>query len=73
VGRCLKLRGLQPIYFTEAKLVIECRKIYYQDLEPANFLEPGIATNYPENDYHRMYVGEIISGFYPAAAGIEGE
>jgi flavin reductase (DIM6/NTAB) family NADH-FMN oxidoreductase RutF len=52
------------IYFTEARLVIECRKVYYQDLEPTNFLDPGIAANYPEKDYHRMYVGEIISGLY---------
>jgi flavin reductase (DIM6/NTAB) family NADH-FMN oxidoreductase RutF len=50
------------IYFTEARLVIECRKIYYQDLNPDNFLDPAIAPNYPEKDYHRMYVGEVISG-----------
>jgi len=71
----VKETGISPaetksgsIYFNEAKLVIECRKIYYQDLEPANFLDPGIAANYPEKDYHRMYVGEIISGFYSVSA-----
>lgn len=65
----VKETGISPaetksgsIYFKEARLVIECRKIYYQDLEPAHFLDPGIATNYPGKDYHRMYVGEIISG-----------
>jgi flavin reductase (DIM6/NTAB) family NADH-FMN oxidoreductase RutF len=56
------------IYFAEARLVIECRKLYYQDLEPANFLDPEISDNYPEKDYHRMYVGEIISGFYSVSS-----
>ncbi len=71
----VKETGLSPaetksgsIYFTEARLVIECRKIYHHDLEPANFLDPEIAANYPEKDYHSMYVGEIISGFHAEAA-----
>ncbi len=49
------------VYFNEARLVIVCRKIYYQDLDPANFLDPGIAKNYPGKDYHRMYIGEVLS------------
>ncbi len=51
----------RAIYFSEARLVVECRKIYYQDLNPDNFLDTGIEKNYPEKDYHRMYVGEIVS------------
>ncbi|MFH1380470.1 MAG: flavin reductase [bacterium] len=51
----------QNIYFDEARLVIECKKIYFQDITPANFLDPKTAENYPNKDYHRMYVGEIIS------------
>lgn len=47
--------------FAEARLVIECRKIYFQDLNPANFLDPKIDANYPIRDYHRMYIGEIIA------------
>ncbi len=47
------------VYFEEARLVLECRKLYFQDLEPARFLDPAIAKNYPKKDYHRMYVGEI--------------
>jgi flavin reductase (DIM6/NTAB) family NADH-FMN oxidoreductase RutF len=45
----------------EAHLVIECRKIYWQDIEPAHFLDPAIAKNYPGRDYHRVYFGEIVS------------
>jgi flavin reductase (DIM6/NTAB) family NADH-FMN oxidoreductase RutF len=48
------------VYFSEARLVIECRKIYYQDIDPAMFLAPDIDKNYPQKDYHRMYIGEIV-------------
>ena len=57
--------GLTPVfddgavYFSEARLVMVCGKIYTQDIVPDNFLDPGMATFYPEKDYHRMYVGEI--------------
>ena len=47
------------IYYAESRLAIECRKLYWQDLTPDNFLDPEIAEMYPGNDYHRMYVGEI--------------
>ena len=47
------------VFFNEARLVLECRKLYFQDLEPANFLDTSIMNNYPQNDFHRMYVGEI--------------
>jgi len=48
------------VYFAEARIVLECRNIYFQDINPANFLDPSIAGNYPDKDYHRMYVGEIV-------------
>jgi len=47
------------VYFEEARMVLECRKLYFQDLEPANFIDGSIMKNYPKNDFHRMYVGEI--------------
>jgi len=49
------------VYFREARLVLECRKIYDQDLDPARFLDNGIEANYPQKDYHRMYVGEVVN------------
>ncbi len=58
--------GLTPLfdaqapYFDEAKLSFICRKMYYQDLDPAHFLDPTIAANYKVQDYHRLYVGEIV-------------
>ncbi|MEN8158281.1 MAG: flavin reductase [Bacteroidota bacterium] len=61
--------GLTPVptekgnvYFKEARLVMECRKIYQDDLRKENFLLPEIARkNYPGNDFHRFYMGEIVN------------
>jgi flavin reductase (DIM6/NTAB) family NADH-FMN oxidoreductase RutF len=47
--------------FAQAELVFECRKIYWQDLDPAHFLAGDIDKNYPTQDYHRMYYGEIVA------------
>jgi flavin reductase (DIM6/NTAB) family NADH-FMN oxidoreductase RutF len=47
------------IFFKEARLVFECSKIYYQDIQPGQFLDPQIEKNYPKKDYHRMYIGRI--------------
>ncbi len=46
--------------FDEAELILECRKIYWDDLDPAHFLDPGIDGSYPQKDYHRIYFGEIM-------------
>lgn len=51
----------EAVGFDEARLVIECKKLYFQDLEPENFLDPDINKNYPNKDYHRMYIGEIVN------------
>lgn len=52
-----------PVYFEEAKLVLECRKLYFQDMNPDNFQAPELHTHYPKKDYHRMYFGEITGCF----------
>lgn len=58
--------GLTPFYpgpavaIEEAKLVLVCRKLAFQDLDPAGFIDPAIDSScYPAKDYHRMYVGAI--------------
>ena len=51
-------------YFQEAELVLVCRKLYYQDIDPAHFLDQGIDGKwYPQKDYHRMYIGEIVEAY----------
>lgn len=50
----------QAVYFQQARLVLICKKVYTQDIDPALFIDPVIHDAYPKKDYHRMYVGEII-------------
>lgn len=59
--------GLSPVfdpsgavYFSQADLVLISRKIYYQDIDPAHFLDETIVENYLNGDFHRMYIGEIL-------------
>lgn len=47
------------VFFDEARLVLECRKLYVQDLDPKGAIDPSIEECYPNQDYHRMYIGEI--------------
>jgi flavin reductase (DIM6/NTAB) family NADH-FMN oxidoreductase RutF len=49
------------IFFEQAKLVIECSKLYQDDIKPENFLNSLINRNYPNKDYHRMYIGKVIN------------
>jgi len=46
--------------FKEAEMVIECLKMYADDLNPAHFLDMTIHDVYPNRDYHRIYYGEIL-------------
>lgn len=60
------LAGLTPVhnfdttYFDEARMVLVCKKIYAQDINPECFIDKSIESEYSANDYHRMYVGEIV-------------
>lgn len=63
----MAIEGLNPmettsgsIAFQEAKLVLECRKIYYDDINPDFFQVFDIEKVYPAKDYHRFYIGEIM-------------
>ncbi len=50
------------VYFAEARLVFECRKLYAQDFQERSFIMPDIAAEvYPTKDYHRMYIAEIVA------------
>lgn len=58
--------GLKPVpgpagtvLFEQARLVLVCRRLHGQDIDPGCFIEPAINDEYPKLDYHRAYVGEI--------------
>jgi len=54
----------ESAYFTEARLVLECRKIYTHDLNPDNFLHQSFIDEiYPNSDFHKMFIGEIVNCF----------
>lgn len=58
--------GLTPVfdekapYFSQARLVLVCRKMYAQDLNEESVIDQSIKGNYASGDYHRMYVSEIV-------------
>lgn len=62
-----KETGLTPMEidgsmsFEESETVVVCKKLFYQDIDPQGFIDKAIdGVCYPEKDYHRMYVGEVI-------------
>lgn len=66
----MKATGLIPfespsgsIFYEQSKLMLECRKLYHSDIIPENFHVETINNNYPQKDYHRMYIGEVTSCF----------
>ncbi len=64
----VKETGLTPAftedgvpYFEEAKLVLVCKKAYSQFLAEDCFNdEENIGKWYPDKDYHKMYISEIV-------------
>ena len=47
-------------YFNEADTVIICKKLYVQDMTEASFIDKSLLSNYAGDDYHRVFVGEIV-------------
>ena len=47
-------------YIEQARLVLVCKKVYWQDLNPQNFLDGETEEKwYPQKDYHRMFIGRV--------------
>ena len=59
----VKSQAVSSPSFKEADMILECRKIYFDDIKPENILAPTNDDNYPLKDYHRIYFGEILKGF----------
>ena len=60
-----KETGLTPVfdnntvYFEQARLVVICKKIYCQKIEPECFVDKSIIEKWYDDDFHYAYVGEI--------------
>lgn len=51
-------------YFEEAELVLVCRKLYEQKIDPECFADKTLDGDiYPEKDYHHMFIGEIVEAW----------
>ena len=66
----VKEAGLTPaefeesMGFEESQITVLCRKLYHQDINPEGLADKTIdSTCYPDKDYHRMYIGEIVKVF----------
>ena len=62
----IKDAGLTPMRvgdtaaFEEANMIFVCRKLYMGQISPENFIQKKLdAANYPEKDYHYVYISEI--------------
>ena len=62
-----KETGLTPVfdqaapYFEQASVVLVCKKLYAQPMDPAGFVDKSLDGQwYPDKDYHKMFVGEVV-------------
>jgi flavin reductase (DIM6/NTAB) family NADH-FMN oxidoreductase RutF len=66
-----KAAGLTPfvtsnkgIAFSQARMYVECRKIYKDEIKPSSFVDTSIIGKiYPKSDFHHIFLGEI-TGWY---------
>lgn len=62
----VKNAGLIPIfsenapYFEQSKLIFICKKLYADYFNPNLFADLVIESNYPNKDYHKIFIGEVI-------------
>ena len=56
----MKTAACGASYFEEADLVLICRKRFAQEMDPANIPQDVKEKWYPNQDYHTMYIGEIV-------------
>lgn len=56
--------------FSEAGLILSCRKLYTEEIDPSRFLDPSVGELYPGRDYHRLYVGEILDVLRRVGSGL---
>ena len=67
----VKESGLTPIEtengsiaFKEARIILECKKLFSTRLQEGDFIIKEIPERiYPTKDFHRMYIGEIVNVF----------
>ena len=46
--------------YEQATVNVVLKKLAYQDMKPDGFIDESIMGNYTNNDFHRVYIGEIV-------------
>ena len=59
-GFTVKTAACGAPYFEEAQLVLVCRKRFAQAMDPNHIPQEIKEKWYPQEDYHTMYIGEIV-------------
>ena len=59
-GFTVKTAACGAPYFEEAQLVLVCRKRFAQAMVPNHIPQEIKEKWYPQEDYHTMYIGEIV-------------
>ena len=60
VGFHVEHVGGQPT-FREGKTAIVCKKLYRGQIKPEDFIDERlISANYPKEDFHYLYIGEVV-------------
>ena len=55
------LTDLGNVTFSQARLVLECHKLYNDTIREENFvLKELVSKNYPGKDFHRFFLGEVV-------------
>jgi len=50
------------VAFEQANMVMECKKLYAMPFNPEFFIDTHIISHiYPDNDFHTIYIAEIIN------------
>ena len=65
-GFTVKTAACGAPYFEEAELVLVCRKRFVQEMDPNNIPQEIKEKWYPQQDYHTMYIGEIVEAYCQA-------
>jgi flavin reductase (DIM6/NTAB) family NADH-FMN oxidoreductase RutF len=56
------ITGYGNIGYEQARMVMECKKLYADYMEERHFIIPDVSLkNYPSKDFHRFYIGEIVN------------
>jgi len=53
--------GRGNVTFRQARMVLECHKLYKDELKKENFLDPGLARDkYPNDDFSHIFMNHIL-------------